>query len=44
LIQKKMTLGGRELIIETGRMAKQAHGSVTIRYGDTMVSITGGIS
>ncbi|MCD6441496.1 MAG: polyribonucleotide nucleotidyltransferase [Candidatus Marinimicrobia bacterium] len=40
MIQKKMTLGGRELIIETGRMAKQAHGSVTIRYGDTMVLIT----
>ncbi len=28
---------GRPLIIETGRMAKQASGSAVIRYGDTMV-------
>src|SRR6476620_4120017 len=29
--------GGRELIIETGRLALLAGGSVTVRYGDTMV-------
>ncbi|MBI2298441.1 MAG: polyribonucleotide nucleotidyltransferase, partial [Armatimonadetes bacterium] len=29
------TLGGRELTIETGRIARQANGSVFIRYGDT---------
>lgn len=29
------TIGGQELILETGRMAKQANGSVFIRYGDT---------
>src|SRR6188472_1828460 len=29
--------GGRELIIETGRLARLAGGSVTIRYGDTVV-------
>jgi DNA polymerase III epsilon subunit family exonuclease len=29
--------GGRTLTIETGRMARLAGGSVTIRYGDTMV-------
>jgi len=40
LIRKQITLGGRELIIETGRMAKQAHGSVTVRYGDTMILVT----
>ncbi len=28
---------GRPLVIETGRMAKQAAGSVTMQYGDTMV-------
>ncbi len=28
---------GRSLIIETGRMAKQAAGSVVVRFGDTMV-------
>src|SRR5262245_22785370 len=28
---------GRPLILETGRMAKQAAGSVVLRFGDTMV-------
>ncbi len=28
---------GREVIIETGKLADQAHGSVVIRMGDTMV-------
>jgi len=31
------TFAGRPLIIETGRMAKQAAGSCVVRYGDTMV-------
>ncbi|PIS29347.1 MAG: polyribonucleotide nucleotidyltransferase, partial [Candidatus Marinimicrobia bacterium CG08_land_8_20_14_0_20_45_22] len=35
-----MTLGGRELIIETGKMAKQASGSVTVRYADTIALVT----
>ncbi len=30
-------IGGRDLVIETGRMAKQAAGSVTVRMGDTVV-------
>ncbi len=33
----QMQLGGRPLIIETGKMAKQASGSVLVRYGDTVV-------
>jgi len=33
-------LGGRTLSIETGRMAKQAHGSALVRYGDTVVLVT----
>jgi len=33
-------IGGRTLIIETGRVAKQAAGSVTVRYGDTIVLVT----
>ncbi|HSR15617.1 MAG TPA: polyribonucleotide nucleotidyltransferase, partial [Gemmatimonadales bacterium] len=28
---------GRKLVVETGRMAKQASGSVMVRFGDTMV-------
>ncbi len=31
------TFGGRMLTIETGRLARLAGGSVTVRYGDTMV-------
>ena len=34
-ITKTMTLSGRELSIETGRMAKQANGSVLVKYGKT---------
>ncbi len=34
------TIGGRELSIEVGRMAKQANGSALIRYGDTVVLAT----
>src|ERR671918_208998 len=37
LLREKIKLGERELFVETGRVAKQAHGSVVIRYGDTMV-------
>ena len=28
---------GRTLVIETGRMAKQAAGSALVQFGDTMV-------
>lgn len=33
-------LGDRELSIETGRLAKLVSGSVTLRYGDTMLLVT----
>jgi polyribonucleotide nucleotidyltransferase len=32
--------GANSLIIETGKFAKQAHGAVTVRYGDTIGLIT----
>jgi polyribonucleotide nucleotidyltransferase len=35
-----MELAGRELIIETGKMAGQAGGAVLVRYGDTAVLVT----
>jgi polyribonucleotide nucleotidyltransferase len=35
-----VNFGGKELTIETGRMAKQADGAVVVRYGDTMVLVT----
>jgi len=33
-------VGGRALIIETGKLAVQASGAVTVRYGDTIVLVT----
>ncbi|MEO5769088.1 MAG: polyribonucleotide nucleotidyltransferase [Polyangia bacterium] len=39
-VREGISLAGRELTIETGRMAKQADGSVIIRQGDTMVLVT----
>jgi polyribonucleotide nucleotidyltransferase len=39
LLREKIKLGERDLSVETGRVAKQAHGSVIVRYGDTMVLI-----
>ncbi|GMA99397.1 polyribonucleotide nucleotidyltransferase [Pelosinus sp. IPA-1] len=36
----EMQLGDRTLIIESGTMAKQAGGSVLVRYGDTAVLVT----
>lgn len=33
-------LGGRKLIVEHGKMAKQANGAVLVRYGDTVVLVT----
>ncbi|PID52270.1 MAG: polyribonucleotide nucleotidyltransferase [Candidatus Moraniibacteriota bacterium] len=40
--KKKWSLevAGRELVIETGQLAKQAGGAVTVRYGDTQVLAT----
>ena len=33
-------LGSQPLIIETGVIANQADGSVTVRYGDTLILAT----
>jgi polyribonucleotide nucleotidyltransferase len=40
----RMTLGGRSLIAEIGKVAKQANGSVMIRYGDTVILVTATVS
>jgi len=37
-------VGGRRLIIDTGKLAGQAGGAVTARYGDTVVLVTACIS
>jgi len=37
-------VGGRKLTIETGRLAAQASGAVTVNYGDTVVLVTACVS
>ena len=40
-VQKFITLAdGREIMIETGKLAKQADGSVVVKQGDTMLLAT----
>jgi len=36
----KINLGGEDIIIKTGKLAKQADGSVTVQCGGTMVLVT----
>src|SRR5579872_5856768 len=38
--QVSLEVGGRSLTLETGKMAKQANGSIVARYGDTIVLVT----
>src|SRR3990167_8470404 len=40
----KIDLGGKELLISTGKLAGLASGSVTVRYGDTVVLATAVVS
>ncbi|HED23660.1 MAG TPA: polyribonucleotide nucleotidyltransferase, partial [Firmicutes bacterium] len=42
--QYTIDLQGRTLTIETGKVAKQASGSVLLRYGDTVVLVTATVS
>lgn len=39
-LKESIKLGDKELSVETGKVAKQADGSVIIRYGDTMLLVT----
>ena len=39
-LKKSVRVGEQELVLETGKLAKQADGSVTVRYGDTIILIT----
>lgn len=41
LIEKSIDLGdGRSIVIETGKLAKQADGAVVVRMGKTMLLAT----
>ena len=35
-----LTIGSQTLSIETGKLAKQADGSVLVRFGDSVVLVT----
>jgi polyribonucleotide nucleotidyltransferase len=39
-LKESIKVGDRDLTVETGKVAKQAHGAVVIRYGETMVLVT----
>jgi polyribonucleotide nucleotidyltransferase len=38
--RKEWMFAGRRLVLETGRMAKQAHGACVVQYGDTVLLCT----
>ena len=38
--RKEIAWGGRKLVLETGKLARQADGAVVARYGDTVVLCT----
>ena len=40
LRQYRVEIAGEELVIETGKLAQQAGGAVTVRLGDSMVLVT----
>jgi polyribonucleotide nucleotidyltransferase len=40
MYKRELTIGQNTLSIETGKLAKQANGSVIVRFGDTVVLVT----
>jgi polyribonucleotide nucleotidyltransferase len=40
IFRKEIEWGGRKLVLETGRVARQADGAVMVSYGDTVVLCT----
>ncbi|MCB5223591.1 MAG: polyribonucleotide nucleotidyltransferase [Candidatus Cloacimonadaceae bacterium] len=44
IVKRELDFCGRPLYVETGRMAKQANGSVYVRYGGTSVLVTASMS
>src|SRR5436305_2025889 len=37
---REVSINGKSLSFETGKLAKQAHGAVIVRYGDSVVLVT----
>ncbi|MCD4819197.1 MAG: polyribonucleotide nucleotidyltransferase [Candidatus Cloacimonetes bacterium] len=44
MTKEKIELAGRDLTVESGRMAKQANGSVFVTYGKTVILVTATMS
>jgi polyribonucleotide nucleotidyltransferase len=39
-VRESVTINGKPLILETGRLAKQAHGAVLVTFGESVVLVT----
>ena len=39
-ITRQLSINGKPLSLETGKLAKQADGAVIVRYGDSVVLVT----
>ncbi len=39
-VRESVTVNGKPLVLETGRLAKQAHGAVLVTYGESVVLVT----
>jgi len=44
ILSRSIEVGGRPMVLETGRLAKQASGAVLVRYGDTVVLVNATMS
>lgn len=40
ILTREIEIAGRKMVLETGRLAKQAGGAVLVRYGDTVTIVT----
>jgi len=40
IVRKEIEIGGAKLVVESGKIARQADGAVTVRYGDTVMLVT----
>ena len=37
--RSELTVGGKSMTVETGKVARQADGAIVVRYGDTVVLV-----
>jgi polyribonucleotide nucleotidyltransferase len=40
IVRKEIEIGAGKLVVESGKIARQADGAVTVRYGDTVMLVT----